>query len=58
MSRVWEIWRFLGGAIAAVLLAASQLDPNPLPWWVFPVLGGLAVLSVATAYLLDRRARR
>ncbi|HZR97500.1 MAG TPA: hypothetical protein VFE37_02270 [Chloroflexota bacterium] len=58
MSRFWEIWRLLGGAIAAVLLAASQIQPNPLPAWVFPVVAGLALLSLVVSLVIDRRQRR
>ena len=58
MRTVWEIWRYLGSAIAAVLLAASQLNPNPLPAWVFALVAGLTLLSIAAAYVLDRRQRR
>jgi hypothetical protein len=53
-----EVWRLLGAALAAALLAASQLDPNPLPAWVFPLVGGLALLSVVLAYLLARFGAR
>lgn len=58
MKQALEVWRFLGAALAAVLLAASQLDPNPLPAWVFPLVGGLALLSVLLAYLLARFGAR
>ncbi len=58
MRQVLEIWRFLGAAIAAVLLASSQLQPNPLPAWVFPVVAGIALLSVAVPYLVERLRRR
>ena len=58
MSRLWEIWRLLGGAIAAVLLASSQLQPNPLPAWVFPVVAGIALLSLVVSFVLERRERR
>jgi hypothetical protein len=58
VSRIWELWRLLGGAIAAVLLASSQLQPNPLPAWVFPVVAGLTLLSVGVALVLERRQRR
>ena len=58
VSRFWELWRFLGGAIAAVLLASSQLQPNPLPTWVFPVVAGITLLSVVVALVIDRRQRR
>ncbi|HZU07037.1 MAG TPA: hypothetical protein VFB73_13810 [Chloroflexota bacterium] len=54
VRRAWDLWRFLGGAIAALLLAASQLDPNPLPAWVLVITGVLALLSVALAFLLER----
>jgi hypothetical protein len=54
VRRAWDLWRFLGGAIAALLLAASQLDPNPLPSGVLVVVGVLTLLSVALALLLER----
>jgi len=57
MRTVWEIWRYLGAAVSAALLAASQIQPNPLPAWVFPVVGGIALLTVGLAYVLDRRER-
>ncbi len=53
-----EIWRLIGGAIAAGLLAASQIEPNPLPAWVFPLVAGIALLSVAVPYLVERLRRR
>ncbi|HLH25087.1 MAG TPA: hypothetical protein VK066_21415 [Chloroflexota bacterium] len=55
MSRFWEVWRLLGGAIAAVLLAASQIQPNPLPAWVFPLVAGITLLSLGVALAMDRR---
>jgi hypothetical protein len=58
MSRFWEIWRFLGGAIAALLLASSQLQPNPLPAWVFPVVAGITLVSLVVALVIDRHQRR
>ncbi len=58
MRQALEIWRFLGAAIAAVLLASSQIEPNPLPGWVFPVVAVLALLSVGAAIVADWRARR
>lgn len=58
VRQVLEIWRLLGAAISALLLGASQLDPNPLPAWVFPVVGGIALLSVAVPFLIERVWRR
>ena len=57
MRHTWEIWRLLGGVLCAALLAASQLNPNPLPAWVFPVVGGLTLLAVAVPFLIERRRR-
>ena len=58
MRQVLEIWRLLGAAISALLLGASQLDPNPLPAWVFPVVGGIALLSVALPFVIERLRRQ
>ncbi len=58
MRQALEIWRFLGAAVAAVLLASSQLDPNPLPGWVFPVVAVLALATAGAAIVADWRARR
>ena len=58
MRTAWEIWRYLGPAIAALFLGASQIQPNPLPGWLFPVVAALALVSMAAAYLHERRARR
>jgi hypothetical protein len=58
VRRFWEMWRLLGGAIAAVLLASSQLQPNPLPAWAFPIVAGIALLSLVVALVIDRGQRR
>jgi hypothetical protein len=58
MRHVLEIWRLLGAAIAALLLGASQLAPNPLPAWVFPVVAGIALLSVAVPFAIERLRRQ
>jgi hypothetical protein len=58
VRQVLEIWRLLGAAIAALLLGASQLDPNPLPVWVFPVVAGIALLSVAVPFVVERLRRQ
>ena len=58
MRQVLEIWRLLGAAISALLLGASQLDPNPLPAWVFPVVGGIALLSLIVPFVIERLWRR
>ena len=57
MRTVWEIWRYLGPAIAATFLGASQIQPNPLPGWLFPLVAVLALVSTAAAYLAERRGR-
>ena len=57
MRHASEILRLLGMALSAILLGASQLNPNPLPAWVFAVVGGLALLAVAVPFLLERRRR-
>ena len=57
MRTVWEIWRYLGPAIAAMFLGASQIQPNPLPGWLFPLVAVLALVSTAAAYLAERRGR-
>jgi hypothetical protein len=53
-----EIWRYLGAAVAAVMLGAAQLDPNPLPAWVFPVVAVLALLTLGWSVFVDWRRRR
>jgi hypothetical protein len=58
MRRAGDLWRLLGAAVSAVLLAASQLNPNPLPAWVFPVVGAIALLAVAVPFVIERRRRR
>jgi hypothetical protein len=58
MRQVLEIWRLLGAAISAVLLGASQLDPNPLPAWLFPVVGAIALLSLVVPFVIERLWRR
>ena len=58
MRQGLEIWRYLGAAVAAVMLGASQLDPNPLPAWVFPVVAVLALLTLGWSVFVDWRRRR
>jgi len=48
MRTVWEIWRYLGAAVSAALLAASQIQPNPLPAWVFPVVAASRSSALAS----------
>ena len=57
MHTVWEIWRYLGPAIASMFLGASQIQPNPLHGWLFPLVAVLALVSTAAAYLAERRGR-
>jgi hypothetical protein len=54
MRQVLRIWWFLGPALTAALLAASQLQPNPLPWWVGPVFAVLVLASLVLGWWLDR----
>lgn len=54
----WELWRYLGAAIAAVMLASSQLQPNPLPTWVFPVVAVVSLVGVAVSFVVERRRDR
>lgn len=58
VNRFWEIWRLVGMAVSAALLGASQLQPNPLPAWVFPIVAGITLLSLVVALIIDRRHRR
>ena len=55
MSRFWEAWRLIGMAISAALLGASQLQPNPLPAWVYAAIGGITLLSLVVALFIERR---
>jgi hypothetical protein len=58
VGRALEIWRYLGGAVAALMLAASQIEPNPLPGWVYPTVAVLALLTLGASVYADWRARR
>jgi hypothetical protein len=57
VSRFWEVWRLIGMAVSATLLGASQLQPNPLPAWVFPLVAGITLLSLVVSLLIARRQR-
>jgi hypothetical protein len=57
VSRFWDVWRLIGMAVSAALLGASQLQPNPLPTWVYPVVAAIALLSLLAALVIDRRQR-
>jgi hypothetical protein len=58
VGRALEVWRFLGGAVAAVMLASSQIEPNPLPGWVYVVVAVLALVTLAASIYADWRTRR
>jgi hypothetical protein len=57
VSRFWEVWRLIGMAVSAALLGASQLQPNPLPAWVFPLVAGITLLSLVVSLVIARRQR-
>jgi hypothetical protein len=55
MRRALQLWWFLGPALTAALLAANQLQPNPLPAWGGLVLAVLVLASLLLGWWLDRR---
>jgi hypothetical protein len=50
-----EAWRLVAAALLALVLGASQLQAGALPAWTFPVVCGIALLSVLLLLALNWR---